>query len=228
MDFLLYWLLFGGITFLVAIVLLIVLVLIAMPTNYEPEDKGIVTYLVVFIFISSPISFYSLNWMGQTPPEESTTAYEVSQKSKDLNDRLSSLNKLIETPEELRLSELPEITEQIIAIAKDVQAQSEEQSEIIGKLRKDIETERQKADEAKELIDTLQSLTNEQLNAVKWLITEDAKEETKKAFYSNLILSFILGVIASLIASVIYRRFGSRFVRKAAHNLHVSQESSKS
>ncbi|TOF02000.1 hypothetical protein CGJ31_23580, partial [Vibrio parahaemolyticus] len=173
----LYWLFFAGMTFIVAVILFVILVIFSIIAKYDPDDKGIVTFLAIFILVSSPASFYSLSWMGLTPPKDSITAYEVSQKSKDLNDRLGSLNKLIETPEELRLSDLPDITEKIITIAKDVQLQSEEQSEIIGKLRLDIETERQKANEARELIDTLQSLTNEQLNAVKWLITEDAKEE---------------------------------------------------
>ncbi|EGR1765261.1 hypothetical protein RII68_001852 [Vibrio parahaemolyticus] len=222
----LYWLFFAGMTFIVAVILFVILVIFSIIAKYDPDDKGIVTFLAIFILVSSPASFYSLSWMGLTPPKDSITAYEVSQKSKDLNDRLGSLNKLIETPEELRLSELPEITEKIITIAKDVQLQSEEQSEIIGKLRLDIETERQKANEARELIDTLQSLTNEQLNAVKWLITEDAKEETKKAFYSNLILSFILGVFASLLASVIYRKFGSRFALKATKNIQDNIEGS--
>lgn len=213
MDFYLYWGLFSLAMFVATFAIFIVVGVSSEVFKFEIGDKSVIIFFLALLLTGAPFSYYTLEYFNFTIPNKIPTTAEVSLKAGELNDKVQSLKQLVDTPEDIKLSELPIITEKVTSLVEEVKKQSEEQASTISKLVLDIERERKKADEAKQLISHLQSMTSEQLNAVKWVLTEDAKEEAKNSLYINLLSSFILGVFASLIASWLFKRFGQNITR---------------
>jgi hypothetical protein len=214
MDLYIYWVYFCLIGVATSFVWVVILGVTSEIFKFKMEDMAIALYLFTCVASIGPISFYTLKYFEITPKETELSIIQISDAAKKLNEKLISLKKLVESPEDIKLSELPEITNKVISITGELQSQSNEQSKTISTLVSEVEQERKKANEAKLLVNTLQSLTKEQLNAVKWLITEDAKEAAEISFYKNILVSFIFGILASLVATMIYRKFGSKVNKK--------------
>lgn len=224
MEYYIYWGLFCLAMLVVAFIIVIILGIASEIFKFELEDKAVATYFLTLFLTSGPVSYYTLEYFGFKIPNKTQTTAEVSLKANELNDKVKSLNKLVDNPDDIKLSELPKITEKVTTLVEEVKKQSEEQATTISNLVLEIERERKKADEAKTLISHLQSMTSEQLNAVKWVLTEDAKEEAKNSLYINLLSSFIFGVFASLIASWLFKRFGQNITRTTAETIKHEAE----
>jgi hypothetical protein len=224
MSPILYWSIFSGAVIATSFILVILFVIIAVIFSIEVENKAIVLLCLLMATLCSPAAYYSLYALGLNVPEKDITTEQLSEDNQILSDSVSNLQLLLNEPENIRLADLPEITTEITALAHSVQVQSDKQSDLIDHLKTEIIVERKKADEAKSVVEALKKLTSEEINAVNWLITADAKEQARISFWQNAFTSFCLGVITSLIATGIYKLFGKKLTSQASHALNTKVE----
>lgn len=220
---LIYWGMFVIASFLVFLIVLVIVVVFELIFNYDSSDPSNIAITFLFagivVFIG-PGSFYALSYFFDAHPpslqminNQPITEFDGI---KSLNEKADALQQLLEHPKELTLSQLSSIAEDAIILTKQIRTQSENQNLIIANLRAEVEQESKKATEAQKLAKEIQSITRDQLNAVKLLITEDAKVQASNSFYMGLLFSFPLGVLASLTASFAYRRFRGTIKADAA------------
>jgi uncharacterized membrane protein YeaQ/YmgE (transglycosylase-associated protein family) len=141
--------------------------------------------------------------VGSDPETAMERATEIDAKSKQL---LAAFSK----PETLTLQQLRDLVDQAREYAKDATELNRLQAAQISELRLTVEEETKKAAEALRLAENIKSLTSEQLDAVKLLITKDASEQSKQSFIYGVIASFPIGVIASVVASALWDKLGRK------------------
>lgn len=212
-EIFIYWGIFTILTIVILFFLIVIIVIFQQIFSSNKEEASsifVIIFLVLSTVLVSPGSFYLLDYLGLSPPIdnlEEITSKQLVGAYNNLSDKVKSLQKLLESPEELKLSQLNSITQDTLVLADELQAQSIKQKKLIVNLQTKVNDESKKAKEAKKLVSELQSITKEQLNAIKLIITEDAKVESQRSFYFGLLLSFPLGVIASLTASFVYKKY---------------------
>jgi hypothetical protein len=172
------------------------------------EETISATFLVIVIPL---LSVVFLAYFGVFPPDFSkrptartqTEIAAIEKMGRDLIAAFAEPDQL--TIEQLRVSidRVRDYTQQATAINRNQEAE-------IAKLRQTVEEETNKAREAENLANAVKSITTEQLDAVKFLITKDANEQSKQSFIIGSIISFPIGVVSSLLASFFYERFRRR------------------
>lgn len=191
------------------IVFVICLMLLGVVTKPGTTDKRAELILALILIIVNPlVCVVSLAYFGVSPPNFSKTPTAGTQKEiaaidkmgRDLIATFAEPDRL--TIEQLRVSidGVRDYTQQATAINRNQEAE-------IAKLRQTVEEETNKAREAENLANAVKSLTTEQLDAVKFLITKDANEQSKQSFIIGSITSFPVGVVSSLLAAFVYERF---------------------
>lgn len=186
----------------------------ALKTGDEKSDHPFCMFIFVFltVFITGPITYNLLHWINLYPPgceASSTSPEKLSESAISLIEKSNSLQELLKSPDELKLAELPAIAQEVSDLTKELQIQSEQQEKIIRDLEKDVEDQTERAAEAERIAEDIRSMTKEQVDAVKFLITEDAKTASSRSFYYGLAFSFPLGILASFIATIVIRRLDS-------------------
>src|SRR3990172_6921529 len=116
----------------------------------------------------------------------------------------------------LTISQMESLILEALNLSQDLRNAITHQDSIIHQLSSRIVNERMRAEEATRLALEVQSITRKQLEAVKLLISEDATESNRRSFIQGVALSFPIGIVTSLIATWIFRRYG----KDAADSIH--------
>ena len=198
------------------IVSLIFVVIINLPLFNDSQGKiksYAVILLILFIaFLPGVINYYLIPTIGfQAPPLQiQESVAPPPENREELKGKIGSLKQLLSSPESLTIAELITITKDTLSLTAELQSRAAEREKIISELKTELELERQKSREAENLAKEIQSITQEELQAVKLLISKDAKKEAEKSFYLGIVISFPLGILASLIAPFCYSKLGFR------------------
>ncbi|MEM9273571.1 MAG: hypothetical protein AAGA80_11495 [Cyanobacteria bacterium P01_F01_bin.143] len=175
-----------------------------------------IIYFSIFYLCLVPgciLTFWLFSIAGILPPDHdySVIKNEVAEEQfQILTQKADELSNMLEFPENLTIAELPRIAQDTLELAGELQQQFQEQQELVLSLRNRVEEETAKASEAQRLAKEVQSLTKSQLDAVKLLITEDAKTEANRSFRTGIVVSLPLGIIASVLAKIIYSKLTSQ------------------
>jgi len=182
----------------------------------DKGDKFGLIALISNIIISFFIAYGSLLYFDINIPSEKSNMSiadikqahsAISTEFINIDKRAKLFQKSIQNIDKLTLSEINKIISELSIFVEEYKEIATKQSEKIVVLEKAAIDANQKAEKAKELLKTIKSLTKPQIEAVKFLITEDATYQSNKSFLLGITLSFPIGIFASLIAAWILRNF---------------------
>jgi hypothetical protein len=166
-----------------------------------------------FLFVAFFITYFELSYFGIHFPNNSSRndIVHVSQTSTDnetddIDRRAKQLSKSINKIDELTLSEIKGIVDELAVFIQEYQTIGKQQSEKIASLKQVAIEANNKAERAKKLLETIKSLTKPELEAIKLIITEDATIQSRRSFLLGVSFSFPIGILSSLIASWIMQK----------------------
>lgn len=197
----------------VNILLLAIFEAVFRAKSSEVSNWAVAAFFVSSILLAGPVAHYSLHRLGMLPPGLAMQTPSVDSQAAsliELGREAGELNRLIQDPDKMTISELSAIAERSLALTGNLQERVGAQSALISQLQAQVKSERERAEEATEIAANIQALTREQLDAVKLLLTEDARAESRRSTTTGILISFPLGFVASLLASVAHRRLGVR------------------
>lgn len=128
----------------------------------------------------------------------------------DLQRVATDLEKAVADPERIRLTEVGSLLTKTFDFIRVLGERSREQQENIRLLQQEVEDAKSLAAESTRAADAIRSLTREQIEAVKLIITEDAARQSRRAFVIGAVVSFPIGVLASVVASLVFHRYFPR------------------
>jgi hypothetical protein len=225
-------------TFLLIIIIFILLDrllgLSLIPDKKNPPKLIILSMILAPTLISFPASYYSLGYFNFYPKQLSSDINESKESVTKINKDLIKLQKiqddikkLLDSPKKLTISQINEILSETIRFTNNLNEQSNRQQKLINKLREELSNEKKKTEESLTLAKETQSMTKKQLDTIKFLITEDAKTESRKSFFYGILVSFPLGIITSLIGTLLYIRFKRQIKQKVSKAVGVIESGLK-
>jgi len=125
-----------------------------------------------------------------------------SEKIEKLSNEIEDLTKSLGNIENLTLNQIQEILSNTLITISVLRDEAINQQNTILRLQQVAEVEMKKADKAKITADNIISLSKEQIEAIKILITNDAKDENIKSFWMGVLISLPIGFTASFLASI--------------------------
>jgi hypothetical protein len=185
----------------------------------------IILSTVLCLLIASPLSSYALAryWSYYPPAPKQDIQKQADAAQSDLiklEAKANTLRSLLNDPKKLTLSQVEQVLTDTLDFVEKLKAKTEQQGVLIASLRQTVVEERAKAEESRRLAEQVQSLTREQLEAVKLLITQDAKVESQRSFIMGISISFPLGILSSLLATWVYKRWGEKAKETIAHEVN--------
>lgn len=163
-----------------------------------------VGYACLAMIFAFPLSYHVLSFLFHYRPPFLTQrelvfdSEEPNRKIKELKAESQRLSSALSEIEDLTIREVRDTLSQAITFVGKLQDQAIAQERLVTSLRREVEKQRKSADEAKTLAETVTSLTDPQIEAIKQLITEDARAQSNRGFWIGVITAFPIAVIASL------------------------------
>jgi hypothetical protein len=202
-----FWLSFlsGFVVFFVLFFLWLILCLVTAGFG-PPRKHWPLIPLVACILLVTPITTILLAKLQIFPPQSWDTYTQAKQSERRaalIENQTNRLRKVLENPRSLSVAQIEEALRQSVELSQEVSTELKNRESLIVKLRQNIRQERAKAEKAARLTKEMQGIKKIQLEAIKGLITEDAKAASRSSF----LVSFPMGVVTSLLASWILRRW---------------------
>ncbi len=156
--------------------------------------------IICLSFVSTYFLFEHINYYPPVfVPIESSEEQERI-KVESLQEEIFLLNQTLDNIENLTLSEIQSVLERVRALVVETKEETENNIKIITQLENKIHAE--------EIIaEKLNSLTKEQVELIKILIINDLKEENESSFWLGVVISFPVGVLASIMASILLKLY---------------------
>ena len=160
------------------------------------------------------IAYLALSYFHVYPPRLFEKPQVITQKKVDAVDQMGQdLIAAFSQPERLTIQQLRDSIEKVRDYTAQATAVNRTQETQIAQLRQTAEEETKKAKEAEGSARSVRSLTSQQLDAVKFLITKDASQQSKQYFIFGAIASFPIGVLSALLAAAFWERLGRKNAR---------------
>jgi hypothetical protein len=161
--------------------------------------------------IVSALPYYTLakNWKYYPPFPKLDSLEQAEETQKELKQLQGSIKNLLprlNDPKKLTFGELEVVLTDSLDLTGKLQTVTEQQGQTIHSLRQTIDEERTKAEVSRQLGQEANSLKQEEIERVKAIMGQDAKTE----FLLGVLVSFLIGIVSSLLATWIYRRFGRK------------------
>jgi hypothetical protein len=176
--------------------------------------------ITFLIFVSlAGISFISpyfilQSWPGVVPPflegdSVPRPPLVKTQLEEDL-DRVAAaaeeLNRAMNDPGNMTIKDMQKLMTKTLENIDILRKKIEEQQRQYAELASRVRVERRRAKEAQEQANQISSLTRGQINAMKIMLTEDAQDAAEKSFLYGVAVSFPIGILSSIIASMLYKK----------------------
>lgn len=183
--------------------------------GFEPPRKNWPLFpLLLFVLLVTPTTTLLLAGLQVFPPTSAAgplARTDPEERQADqVEQRADQLRKFLEDPQSRTIAEIEAARQQSLELSRQTSTVLASRGTLIAKLREEVRQERAKAEEATRLARETQSLKRSQLEAIKLLITEDAKAASKSSVILATVLSLPIGMVSSLIASWIFRHWGAR------------------
>jgi len=219
-EFYQYLLLSGAVSLILSLTLFIVWIISVLGYADLPWKSG-TALLVILMSAIAPATYVILTMVfGVHPPRMNDdlmlSVGMADTTSSQLAYQAQRLSQAMADPKELTISQMESLILEALNLSQDLRNAITHQDSIIHQLSSRIVNERMRAEEATRLALEVQSITRKQLEAVKLLISEDATESNRRSFIQGVALSFPIGIVTSLIATWIFRRYG----KDAADSIH--------
>jgi len=170
-------------------------------------------FLFLIILTTPLIALYLSNQLGCLPPfivqsrgqlltqkDASTRLTAIATEAERIKNTLSHI-------EALSIHDIQTQLTTVIGFLEILQKEKIEQERVVSELINKTNEQSQKYKTSKQIAESVQSLTQEQINTVSLLVTQNSKEESSRSFFIGVLISFPVGIITSLIASFFYGLF---------------------
>jgi hypothetical protein len=169
--------------------------------------------LIPIFFCLTPATVYFYRTfkfkIPEKPVEINTFIKADNEELNLLSQQMYVVTKALHNPKDLTLKQIESILANSLDYSKRVNTILSRNDSIIGQLKTEVEIERKNADASRKVAETIKSITKEQLEAVKLVITSDAKEASRRSFLIGVLSSFPVGFLTSLLASFVYKKWGA-------------------
>ncbi len=220
---------FSVVTLIIVLILWVIIggVFKGFDNKANGKSKSWIFILLIPLFMSiTPATMFFYKYFNfkipQTPIELKTFLNENTDELKNLSEQMTVVTKALESPKDLTLKQIESILTNSLDYSQKVNLILDRNDSLIRQLKAEVEIEKKSAEESKRIAENIKSITKEQLEAIKLIITLDAKEASKESFIYGILFSIPIGFIMSLLASYVYRKWGysakKNIERKFDHN----------
>jgi len=213
-----YWILYVMIYLVLGVILSIPFVytsnaIVAKNTKKSVTDNKQVWFikfpiLLMFAFVLFVAPFFVLTTVGYEPPlKKINIEISTDGKKSDINDLSNEIENISSVLSNINNLTINEIQTELIRTKDFVSRLKQEainQHQIIENLRIQTQKSKEEAEAANKLNETVKALTNEELDAIQFLITKNANDSSIKSFWLGALISFPIGVLASIFATLIW------------------------
>jgi hypothetical protein len=165
-------------------------------------------YILLLTSIAAPFFLFAM--FDQYPPfipfKKSMSPDVLDVRTQALVSEAKRIRKALSDVEDLTIKEIHNELARTLDFIEKLQRESVYQQETIERLNQQITDTKEKAIDVERTANEVEAITAPQLEAVRSLITEDAKRESRKSFWFGVVLSFLVGVPASMIGGWLLRR----------------------
>ncbi len=169
-------------------------------------DEHAASYLIM-VPVCLVVTYFILSGgFGYPPPflrsqGEVLDQSAVAAKLDSLEEESRKLTQALDNLDALTLKEIREIIKDSLGHLQDLEQEAIEQEQLLRSLRSIRSKELVQYQEQQEQAELVTSISDEQLEAVKLLITQDATDISSKVFWFGVAVSFFVGFSSSLAAS---------------------------
>lgn len=167
-------------------------------------------YLILGPVIAFPFSYMTLVGIGYMPPFLSPSRYVLIDETRPnvrmeaLRTQSKSLTEALASMDDLTVNEIRDVLSKAIAFLDNLEREARVQEHMISSLRETVSEEQSRADTARRVAKSLASLSQEQLEAIKLVITTDARAQSNAGFWIGVATSLPIGIATSLSAAWIW------------------------
>jgi len=178
-------------------------------------DRVTVAIFLSFAAISLILPYFILqSWPGVVPPflqgESVHKAPPVdNQLEEDLRRVATSveeLNQAMKDPTSMKIKDMQKLISENLSNIGILQAKIKEQQRHFSESASAVKAEKIRAEEAKKIAEKFSSLTREQVKE----LMKDSQDAANKSFFYGVLVSFPIGILSSLIASMLYKNIKDR------------------
>ncbi len=183
---------------------------IEVEPNSVSINNNAMAIVLLFISIGLPYFFFG-KILNYSPPFISSKTEVISSDNVDkhlieLNEKEKYIKNTISNIDNLTIKQISTELSKVLAYITDLKNESINQQAIVEQLRIQGITEKNKTEDLLKKSMEIEQLTQPQLDAVKYLITEDASKQNSKSFWFGILISFPIGVFSSIIANLLWKR----------------------
>ncbi len=167
-------------------------------------------YFIVFLL---PTFYLFLSLFDYYPPnhlQEIFSKPDDSEKIELITNEVNQIEKTLSDIENLTISQIRIELNKTLIFTKKLKKEAIFNQKLFFELQKKIKNEEKRAQNAEELANEIESLSQKQIEAVKFMITKDAYRQNSKSFWIGSVVSFFTGILASYIASFMFSKFGKK------------------
>jgi hypothetical protein len=169
-------------------------------------------FAIVMLFISIGLPYFFFNGvLNYNPPfipsdNPAISVEHADSRLKQLEEKEVYIEETLSNIENLTIKQITTELSNILDYVKELKNEAINQQLAIEKLEVKQINEQKKTDELIKKSDEVSKLTQPQLDAIKYLITEDANKQNSKSFWFGILISFPIGVFASVIANSLLKK----------------------
>jgi hypothetical protein len=218
MNQVLEWIIYLGAFLLLAVIIGVLYVIIIDPIVQKRTGKGVsddnqsnlISFPIYFVWIILAIGgpLVILRTFGLTPPLSQNQIVIETKENKNqilsLNEEVEKINSALSNIDNLTLNQIQNELSRTRDFVYKLKKETELQNNVVLDLKLQAEKFKMEADNASKIAIEIKELNQNQLDAVKFLLTEDANSKNQKSFWMGAIISFPIGVIASIFGNFIW------------------------
>jgi hypothetical protein len=182
--------------------------------NFEIFDtEGDKLRNIIFVSVSLALLvsvFYIFSYIGYQPPsvfgDGNISKGNTSEKINNLREEATRIRNTLNDIENLTLRQIQgELTSTLNFIEK-IEKETSDQEKAFVEIYNDYKIVKTEVADMMQFLAALDSLTEPQIEAVKLMITDNAKKESNRSFWIGVIISFPIGVCTSITGTIVMRR----------------------
>ena len=220
------WASLSGAVLVLTVLLLAWVFLCSLAGGFDSSKKvWPLVPLAICVVLATPATTLLLAAVRITPPAAGQGAdfhpEESDQQAALIKSEANHLQRFLKDPRSLTLAEIEEGLRQSIDLSQRIDVLLKERKALMAQLREAEQKEQAKAAQASRL----REMTRGQVEAVREIITQEAREETSKAFWKDVALSFLSGVLTSILGSWMFRRwFGPTYANTIGRSVERTMQ----
>ncbi|MBI9036364.1 MAG: hypothetical protein JEZ03_18030 [Bacteroidales bacterium] len=164
--------------------------------------------LLIFAFILFVAPYFALTSLGYKPPlKKINIEISTDGKKSDIDDLTSEIDNISGVLSNINNLTINEIQNELIRTKDFVSRLKQEainQHQILENLRIQTQKSKEEAEAASKMNESIKALTKDELDAIQFLITKNANDSSVKSFWLGVLISFPIGVLASIFATFIW------------------------